>query len=231
MSSSNPRLVSPPFFIVNPKSYIYGDEAVDLAKTVDDLATQYDVDCLFTAQAVDIPRVVAETRRVIVTAQNMDPLVPGRGMGHVLPDALAAAGAKAVVLNHAENPLTLGALDATIVRAREVGMLSIACADSIAQCRAVAELGPDMMICEPTALIGTGTTSDDGYVRAANDAVRSVNPDILIMQAAGVSTGDDVYRVLAQGADGTGGTSGILGAPDRKIKLIEMLDALARARG
>ena len=54
--------------------------------------------------------------------------------------------------------------------------------------------------------------------------------EIRIIQAAGVSTGSDVYHVIIQGADGSGGTSGILNAPSRKGKIIEMLDALVKAK-
>ncbi len=86
------------------------------------------------------------------------------------------------------------------------------------------------MICEPTSLIGTGTTSDDDYIRQTNEAVRSVDENIKIIQAAGVSSGDDVYRVVMEGADGSGGTSGILNAPSREGKIVEMLEALVKAR-
>ena len=51
-----------------------------------------------------------------------------------------------------------------------------------------------------------------------------------MIQAAGVSTGDDVYRVIMEGADGSGGTSGILNAPNRKDKIIEMLDAIQKVK-
>ena len=87
-----------------------------------------------------------------------------------------------------------------------------------------------MMICEPTSLIGTGSTSSEDYIKATNDAVKSIDDTILIVQAAGVSTGDDVYRVVMEGAHGSGGTSGILNAPSRKGKIVEMLDALKKAQ-
>ena len=50
------------------------------------------------------------------------------------------------------------------------------------------------------------------------------------MQAAGVSTGEDVRKVLTLGADGTGGTSGIINAPSWKDKLTEMMSALVDYR-
>ena len=57
-----------------------------------------------------------------------------------------------------------------------------------------------------------------------------MDPSIKVIQAAGVSTGEDVYRVILEGAHGSGGTSGILNAPSREGKIIEMLKALKRAR-
>ena len=91
-------------------------------------------------------------------------------------------------------------------------------------------MGPDILLCEPTEQIGTGVTSDDAYLQATERAIREISPDILIMQAAGISSGEDVYRVIASGADGTGGTSGILKAPDPRQRLEEMIIAMEKAR-
>lgn len=224
------RKIRVPFLIVNPKAYIYGQESLELAKVCDELAEQYDLDIIFTAQHVDIRMVAEATEHIIVTAQHLDGIVPGRGMGHILPEGVKDAGAQAVVLNHAEHPLTVDQLDKAIKRANELDLVTIVCCDLPEAAKAVATLGPDMMICEPTSLIGTGSTSSDDYIHATNAAVKSVSEEILILQAAGVSTGDDVYKVVMEGAHGSGGTSGILNAPSRKGKIVEMLDALKRAR-
>ena len=224
-------MIKASFFIVNPKSYLYGTEVVKLAQIADRLAQQYHIDCLFTGQLIDLPALKQATQHLIITAQTMDPLEPGRGMGQVLPEGLQSQGVGAVVLNHAEKPLTIAALDWTIKRARTLNLMSIVCADTPEQCRAVAQLHPTMMICEPTSVIGTGTISNDDYIQQTNQAVREVDPQILIMQAAGVSTGADVTHVLQLGADGTGGTSGIIQAPDWQAKLTEMMSALVQFKG
>lgn len=224
------RKIRVPFLIVNPKAYIYGQESMELAKICDELSEEYDIDIIFTAQHVDLRQVAAETKHIIITAQHMDGIMPGRGMGHILPEGIKDAGAQAVVLNHAEHSLTLDQLDKAMKRANELELVTIVCCDTPEAAKAVAQLNPDMMICEPTSLIGTGSISSDDYIQATNAAVKSVSEDILILQAAGVSTGDDVYKVVTEGAHGSGGTSGILNAPDRKGKIIEMLDALKRAQ-
>ena len=89
-----------PFFVVNPKSYLYGEEIYRLAKKTDELAEKYDFDVLFTAQLIDLPKIIADCPHLVPCAQFMESLKPGRGMGHVLPEALAAAGVKATFLNH-----------------------------------------------------------------------------------------------------------------------------------
>ncbi len=223
------RQVRVPFLIVNPKAYIYGNESLELAKVCDALSEEYDIDIIFTAQHVDIRMIAEATKNIVLTAQHMDGIVAGRGMGHILPEGVKAAGAQAVVLNHAEHALKLEELDRAMKRANELDLFTIVCCDSPEAAKAVATLGPDMMICEPTSGIGTGSISSDDYIHSTNEAVKSVSKDILILQAAGVSTGDDVYKVVMEGAHGSGGTSGILNAPDRKAKIVEMLDALKRA--
>lgn len=221
------RQLRKPFFVVNPKAYIYGKEALALAKVADQAAEEYDVDVLFTVQHVDVAQIQAATKHLLVTVQHLDGLAVGRGMGYILPEALAEAGVAATFLNHAEHQMEVGALVKGIQRAKEVGILTIVCADSLEEAQAIAMLEPDVMVCEPTALIGTGQTSDAAYKLATNQAVRKVNPDILLLQAAGISTVEDVREALATGADGTGGTSGIVGAENPAATLKAMIAAVA----
>lgn len=217
-----------PFFIVNLKSYLYGKDTLKLAKLADKAAEKYDVDVMFTAKLIDFPEIISNTKHLIYTAQHLDPISPGRGMGMVLPEALKNRGIQAVVLNHAEHPLSITELDYSISKAKELGLMTVICADTVTQCRALAEMHPTAMICEPTSLIGTGSTSNVSYIKETINAIRSVDPNILIMQAAGVSNGSDVKKIMELGADGSGGTSGIIDALDWDAKLDEMIGALAK---
>ena len=225
------RKVKPPFFVMNPKSYLYGEDLQKLALKAEELAERFpEITLFFTAPYAELAWVAENTGHLIVTAQHMDGIKPGRGMGMVLPESLIAAGAKAVFLNHAERSMTLAALTAAMKRAKELELITVVCADSVEEAKAIAVLGPDILLCEPTEQIGTGVTSDDAYLQETERAIREMNPDVLIMQAAGISTGDDVYRVIVSGADGTGGTSGILKAPDPQQRLEEMILAMEKAR-
>ena len=218
-----------PFLVVNPKSYLYGAESLALAKAADDAAERTGLRIYFTCPFSDIRYIAAETSHIIVTAQAMESLTPGRGMGHLLPEALFDAGARATFLNHAEHPMTMAELAKTITRARALGIETIACADSLAEGSAVAELRPDILLCEPTDLIGTGQTADDNYTISIAAKIRSIAPEIGIMIASGITTADDVYRVVRLGADGSRATSGILNAPDPGLRILEMAEAIVRA--
>ena len=218
-----------PFLVVNPKSYLYGKESLALAKAADDAAKKTGLKIYFTCPFSDIRYIRENTDAIIVTAQAMESLTPGRGMGHLLPEALFDAGARATFLNHAEHPMTMAELAKTITRARTLGIETIACADSLAEGSAVAELRPDILLCEPTDLIGTGQTADDNYTISIVAKIRSIAPEIGIMIASGITTADDVYRVVRLGADGSGATSGILNAPDPGLRILEMAEAIVRA--
>ncbi len=221
--------VKSPFLVVNPKSYLYGKKSLELAKSADETARSVGIPVLFTCPFADLRMIRDSTTDIIVCAQSMDPLKPGRGMGHVLPESLKEAGAEAVFLNHAENTKTLTDLYACVRRAKELDLFTIVCADSVTEAKAACCLGADAVLAEPTDLIGTGKVADDSYAIETVKALREINPDVLVMIASGVTTADDCYNVIRLGADGTGATSGILNAPSPAARIQEMAEAIKRA--
>lgn len=221
--------IQAPFFEIGPKSYLVGDEVLELALFADAAAKKYDIDIIYTCPLVDIRRVAEATDRIFVFAPHMDPLVLGRGLADTLPESLVAAGAKGVMLNHCEKPVTLAVLNKTIKRAKEVGLMTIICTDTIEEASAVACLNPTIIVAEPTELIGTGKTSDMGYVEASIEAVKSVNPAILVLQGAGISNGQHVFDVISAGAEATGSSSGVVKAKDRAAMVDEMIGSVRKA--
>lgn len=220
--------LNPNFFIFNPKSYLYGETLLELAKEADQLVDE-NVSIFVTGPYTDLGKIAEQTDRIIVTAQHLDGILPGRGMGAVLPDSLVNAGVKAVFLNHAEHPMTLAELVKAVGICQKLEIISIVCADSVEEARAIAILKPDIILCEPTELIGTGQTSGKDYIEATNQAIKEVYPQALVMQAAGISTADDVYQTILAGADGTGCTSGIVKADLPKQMLKDMVSAVKEA--
>ena len=221
--------IKPPFFEIGPKAYLYGRDVLELALAAERASEKYDVQIIFTPQYTDIPLLSNETKRLLVFAQHMDALCVGRGLGSVLPEAVKAAGAKGVMLNHAEHPLGLSVLNQTIKRADEIGLATIVCADSLEDASAIAHFAPNIIVAEPTELIGTGKTSGLDYVLSTTKAIKDVNSDIHVLQGAGISTPQDVYDVIYAGAEATGCTSGIVKADDPIGMVDEMIHALRDA--
>lgn len=219
-----------PFFETSVKNYIYGDEVLAYAKAVDAAAIKYDVDAIFIAPYTEIRRIAEQTERLFVFAPYMDTLRPGRGMADVLPEAVQAAGAVGVLLNHCERPMTLSAIKQTIDRANELGMITFACADSLAEARAIAQFHPDIINPEPSELIGGDTASDMTYVKETLQAVREISKDILVEQAAGITKSSQIYDFLMVGNDGAGSASGILKSKDPLALLDEMMFYVQKAK-
>lgn len=222
-------VLKPPFFEIGPKNYLFGDDILDLARIADEAAAKYDVRVIYTTPYADIRRVAESVKNLKVFAPHMDDIPVGRGLACVLGESLKAAGADGVMLNHAERPLPSSTLVRTLNRARELGLMSIVCADSMAETRAVAEMHPDLMITEPTELIGTGRAADLSYVKTSVDAITKIDPNIGILVGGGISNGTDVYNTIMAGADATGSSSGIVKAADPGAMVNEMLQALRQA--
>ena len=221
--------IKAPFFEIGPKSYLYGEDVIELAKAADAASVKYGVDIIFTTPIVEIARVKAATTHIHVFAPHMDPLRPGRGLADILPESLVAVGAEGVMLNHVEKQVTLSALKETIQRADEVGLATIVCADSMAEASMIAKLRPNIIVCEPSELIGTGVSVGAEYVEAAMHAVKDVDPDIMVLTAAGIANGQDVYNTIIAGADATGSSSGVAKAADRAAMVDEMIGAVRKA--
>jgi triosephosphate isomerase len=226
------RRVRAPVFEIGLKGYLYGADAVRLAQAADRLSRELDVSVIFDPQAVDIPAVARATDRLLVFAQHMDPVAVGRGVGSVLPEALREAGAVGTLLNHSERRMTLGDINRAIVRAREVGLATLVCADSPEEAAAVAHLGPDIVLAEPPELIATSrsaATEMRGFVERSVELVRQIDPGIIVMCGAGVQTPDDVEKMIGLGVGGTGSSSGVLKAADPVALMRAMLTAMKRS--
>jgi triosephosphate isomerase len=222
--------ITPPFFEVGPKAYAWGAAMVDLAKRAEALSRAYDVRVIVTPQYVDIPAVAQAVERVMVFAQHMDALPPGRGVGSVLPEAVKAAGAQGVLLNHVERRLSRVELTETMRRADEVGLATIVCADDVDDAVGIARLSPDVIIVESPDLIAGGRRDDSrGAIAAANEAIRQVDPSIRVLHGAGINGPQDVYDVTAAGAQGAGSSSAIFTAPDPAAMLEAMIKAMRDA--
>jgi triosephosphate isomerase len=223
--------ITPPFFEIGPKAYLYGKDVLELARHADKVGKKYDVQIIITPQYVDIPILARVMENVLVFAQHMDSLEVGRGVGSVLPEALKAAGAVGVLLNHAEKKLLKDELERTIKRADKIGLATMVCADTLQDAAMVAYMEPNIIIAESPDLIGVGRRDENDQlaIHRINEAVWKINPDIRVLHGAGIRCGQDVYDVIANGAQGTGSTSGIVLSNDPFGMVEEMARSVREA--
>ncbi|MDY2841749.1 MAG: triose-phosphate isomerase [Candidatus Borkfalkiaceae bacterium] len=219
--------ISEPFFEYGPKCYMYGKTLLDMAIGLDKLSEKYDIDVVLDIPDTEIFNVAQHVKRVHVYSQHMDSIPVGRGMGRTLPEALKAAGAVGVMLNHAEHKLTLEEIEKAIKRADEVGLATMVCADSIEEVKAVAKLHPNILVAEPSELIGTGKPADKAYVDEVIKVIREIDPEIKPFPSAGISKGEDCYNIIKAGASASGCSSAIAKAAE-PLKLAEEMIAAVR---
>jgi triosephosphate isomerase len=223
--------VSPPFFVVNFKAYLYGRNAVRFCSEAEKIGRRHGVGVIVVPQVVDISR-IAESTEALVFAPHLDPIAPGRGTGSVLPEAVKEAGAVGAMFNHAERRMTLDEIGLAIKRADEVGLVSMVCADRPEDVPAIAGYNPNIIGTEPPGLIGTAKSvgrMDKDFVRRSAEIVKKINPRIIVGSGAGVVTGADAGEIIRLGAEMTGATSGILTSQDPVKTLDEMVKAVKNA--
>ena len=201
-----------PYFEIGTKNYVWGDKLLEYAIAADKAAGTYD------------------TKNLKVFCTYMDTLRPGRGCADILPEGVKDAGAIGVMINHCEKPMSLPQMKLTIDRARELDMLVFACADTLAEAKAIAQLGPDIINPEPSEIIGGGKgASPMAYVMDSIRAIKEVDPTIMVEQAAGITNGQQVYDFIMAGSEAAGAASGIMNAADPIAMIDEMIAATRRA--
>jgi len=225
--------VRTPLILVNFKTYseATGDKAIRLAKIAEKISLETEVCIGVAPQFVDIAP-ISHAVSVPVFAQHVDPIAPvGFFTGHILPESIRQAGAVGTLINHSERRLTLADIDATITRARESNLLSVVCANNASVSAAVAVLEPNMIAMEPPELIGTRipvSKAKPEVVSGTVELVKRINPNIVILCGAGITTGEDVAAALRLGTEGVLVSSGIVKAKDPYKALLEFAESITK---
>jgi triosephosphate isomerase len=219
-------MMTAPFFEIGPKTFLGRAALLEIADAASAASARYEVAVIITPPALDIEAVRHAAPGLWVFAQSMDTARPGASTGAIVPEALAAVGADGVMLNHAERPLDDSALPSAVRRARDAGLLTLVCAQDVQHATRYAAWHPDLILVEPHDLIGTAGRDDRPPIAQANAAVASVDPDVLVMHSGGVADENDARALIAQGAAGTGCTTAIVRAADRRDMTTRMIRAV-----
>src|SRR5207302_11406164 len=101
-----------PHIIVNFKTYIEatGKRAVQLAKIANQVSKDSGVTIAVAPQFTDL-KSVTEAVEIPVFSQHVDSIKPGAYTGHILAEAVKAAGASGTILNHSERRIKISEIE------------------------------------------------------------------------------------------------------------------------
>jgi triosephosphate isomerase (TIM) len=215
-----------PFFEIGPKTFLDRSALLGVVDAASAASAEHDVDVIVTPPALDLEAVKRAAPGLWVFAQSMDVARPGATTGAIVPEALAAIGADGVLLNHAERPIPERALPGAVALAHDAGLQTLVCAEDADQAARYAALGPTIVLLEPRELIGATNARDRPSIAHANAAVARVDPRVLVMHGGGVANEDDARAIIARGAAGTGCTTAIVRAADRRDMTTRMIRAV-----
>jgi len=219
-----------PLLIVNFKTYAQatGEMAVKLARIIEEVARKHGANAAVAVQPFDL-RWVAKSVDIPVFAQHLDPVTPGSHTGWLLPEAAKEAGAVGSLINHSERPLPLDQIQATVKRIKELGMVSVVCANDVEMATTLASLDPDIIAVEPPELIGSGVAVSKAKPEVVSNSVRRIkerNPKIRVLCGAGVSSGEDARRALELGAEGVLLASYVVCAKDQRAATEDIITGM-----
>ena len=228
------RRIRTPLILVNFKTYIEvtGKRGVELAKIADQVSRDSGVTIAVAPQFTDL-KTVTEAVEIPVFSQHIDPIKPGAFTGHVLAEAVKAAGASGTILNHSERRIRISEIEEALSLARVSDLASLVCTDTPGVSAAVGSLDPDMIAIEPPDLIGTGVAVSKARPELITNSIkriRSVNNSVDILCGAGVSTAEDVGKALELGTRGVLVSSSVVKGTNPAQLLENMIDEVLRSK-
>jgi triosephosphate isomerase (TIM) len=205
-----------PIVVINFKTYVEGKAAAELAKKIE----KFDKDIIIGVSATDIYRVCSLTK-LKVFAEHVDGAEKGRATGFIMPEAVKAAGAKGVFLNHSEHKISFKELSETVKRCKKIGLEVLIFASSLSEAKKVKGLRPDYLAYEPPELVG----GDISVSTAKPEMIKKISKELgkSFLVGAGVKNKQDVETAVKLGASGIAVSSGIVCAKKPEKVLMGML--------
>ncbi|MBR9679980.1 MAG: triose-phosphate isomerase [Candidatus Altiarchaeota archaeon] len=213
-----------PQYIINFKTYLQGTgkNALELAKICEKVAKDTGEQITIAVQPTDL-LYIAKQVSIPVFAQHIDAIESGSHTGHILPEAITAAGAKGTLINHSEKRMDEKEIKLCIERANKLGLTTVVCAPDPKTAGKLSKLRPDYIALEPPELIGTNTSVSKAKPDIIEKAVGMLDIGMPLLVGAGIKTNEDVQAGLKLGAKGVLVASGVVKADDQEAALKELV--------
>ena len=204
---------------VNFKTYQQGtgERALSLAKICAEVEKETGIKIIPIVQVVDIFRLASQGLNV--WAQHMNDIDFGPHTGQILPEALKEAGAKGVLLNHAEKKLSWQDLKKIMEKRQD--LQTLVCSESIEEGQQIATLKPDFLAYEPPELIGGTVSVSQAKPEIISDFVAKIK-EVPILVGAGIHNKEDVQKALELEAKGVLVSSDVVLSENPKQELLKL---------
>lgn len=214
-----------PIVLVNFKTYKEGtgENALKLAKTIEEVSKDYDAEFIISVQATDIKQ-IKDNVSIKVFAQNFELAEQGKFTGHVTAKAVKEAGADGTLINHSEYPLETEVIKNIIEKCKTLNLTSVACANDVPRATEISEFRPDYIAVEPPELIGGKISVAEAKPEVIENAVNAIKTNVLV--GAGINKAEDLRVSLKLGAKGILLSSAIVTADNPKKALKGLLEGL-----
>lgn len=217
-----------PILVINFKTYLKatGEKAVKLAKICEEVAKETKTNIWLAVQVADIYRITQKVS-IPVFSEHVDYQEPDSHTGSILPEDIKSNGAIGTLLNHSEHRISLKDIERTIKRCKENNLKTLICIENVSEAKKVAKFKPDYIAYEAKSLIGTGKSISKykpDNVKKFVQEIKRINPKIILLTGAGVSTGEDVKAALELGTRGALLASAVTNAKNPKKVLLDLAD-------
>ena len=224
-----------PLFLLNLKAYpgCLGPGALKMGELLERLGAEHQVPVALAAPTPDLS-LLAQSLRIPVLAQHVDPRPTGASTGWTVPESLAASGVRGSLVNHSEHRIAPADLVATVQRMAEASLPAVVCAQEEREAGALASSShPAYLAVEPPELIGGKVSVSKARPEVVSGSVRTVraaSPTTRLLCGAGVQDGEDVRRALELGAEGVLVASAVATSPDPESSLRRLLSGFSARR-
>ena len=181
--------------LINLKTYRFGRGALRLARAVEEV----DRKIIVAAQPTDVYLLSSKTGLEIF-CQHADEFEAGRATGFITLEAVKAAGAKGILLNHSEHPLKFEKIKKISKRARKFGLKTAIFAKNLFWAKKIKTLKPDFLIVEPPELIAGEKSVTEAKPKLIKKIADELNYPFLV--GAGIKSFGDVRKAVELGASG-----------------------------
>lgn len=188
--------------IINLKTYLNGNKSLSLAKQIEKVSKKI----IIGVQPTEVFR-ISRSVKIPIYCEHVDFQKPGRNTGYILPEAIKAAGATGVFLNHSEHRLDLETIKKTTKRCKSIRLKVAIFAKDLKQALELKKLKPDYLIIEPPELVAGKISVSKAKPELIKNISKKLEYPFIV--GAGIKTSEDVKIAIELGSQGIAVSSAI----------------------